>query len=76
MFEKTELLLIESLSFDELPLSLFLIARLYSDLRCELLCYPGAGHSIASDLRAIEIIANVVRALLAFAFRRILQRFH
>ena len=71
MFEKTELLLIESLSFDELPLSLFLIARLYSDLRCELLCYPGA-----SDLRAIEIIADVVRALLAFAFRRILQRFH
>ena len=71
MFEKTELLLIESLSFDELPLSLFLIARLYSGQRCELLCYPGA-----SDLRAIEIITDVVRALLAFAFRRILQRFH
>ena len=55
MFEKTELLLIESLSFDELSLSLFLIARLYSDQRYELLCYPGA-----SDLRAIEIIADVV----------------
>ena len=71
MFENIELLLIESLSFDELSLSLFLIARLYSDQRYELLCYPGA-----SDLRAIEIFADVVRALLAFAIRRILQRFH
>ena len=71
MFENTELLLIESLPFEELSLSQFFIARLYSELRCELLCYPGA-----SDLRAIEIIANVVRALLAFAFRRVLQRFH
>ena len=71
MFENIERLLIESLSFDELSLSLFLIARLCNDQRYELLCYPGA-----SDLRAIEIFADVVRALLAFAIRRILQRFH